>query len=372
MTPPPLRRTRRWCGIALAASATLAAPLGAQAVVGFGSDATTLPGGTVRVDFLNDWTRFQQRFSASSGASILVDSHIRRTRLSVELGLSDRLMLRAMLPSTGALVTATYFPDTATAIHADSVNTFDRSGIGDGELSLKLVWLGAQPVLERTDPHGVHLRSSITAVVRFGTGSPARPTEQFGMGTGTGQMAYEARSTWDLLLGPHFWTTFRGVYGRPVADSRLVHVAPPGDPFAVAGPVYAHRALGDYYTLEATPRVGLGQYFSVGVQYRLSHNAMDHYTGTRDTTDAAGNPVVLDAAVLDSGSAVTTQELGGGFVYSSVADHARGRGALAFDLSLQYFRIVAITGNRPKTGTWVARARFYVSLWGRGSGTPVR
>lgn len=340
--------------------------------MGFGADATTVPGGTVRIDFLNEWTRYQQRFTDPSGASILVDSHARRTPLSVELGLSDRLMLRAMVPSVGTLVTATYFPDTATAIHADSVNTFDRSGIGDAEVSAKLVWLGAQPLLARTDPHGVHLRSAITGVVRFGTGNPARPTEQFGIGTGIGQMAYEVRSTWDLLLGSRFWTTFRGVYGRQVPDSRLVHVATPGDPFAPAGAVYAHRKLGDYYTLEATPRLGLGRYFSLGVQYRLSHHAMDHYTGTRTTTDSLGNPVVLDAAVLDAGSAITTQEVGAGFVYSSVAEHARGHGALAFDLSLQYFRMMTITGNRPKTGTWVARARFYVSLWGRGSGKPVR
>lgn len=357
----------RWCGLLLAIAAT-AAPACTQAVLGFGDDATTIPGGTVRMTFTDTWTRFDERFTAGDGSSIDTHAQIRRAPISLELGVTNRLMLGVMVPSVGTQQIATYFPESTTTIHADSSRTFDRSDVGDAEVSLKLVWVGALPERARTAVTGVHVRGALTALVRLGTGKPPRATEQFGVGTGDGQTDLEASSQWDLLFGRRYWMSVVGRYGRQLSDTRLVRVATPGDPFDPnAGPVLAERALGDYYEIEATPRLGLGDYFSIGAQYRYYHKARDSYTGTRDTTDAAGQPVHLDASTLDASSDVTEQWASVGIVYSSVAAVDRGHGNHRFEFTLRYTRVVSVSGGalvRPKPATWAAGARFYVRLWG--------
>lgn len=159
----------------------------AQAVLGFGDDATTLPAGTVRGIGTNDWIRFEQRFTDPSGASIRTQSQIRRTPLGLELGVTNRLTIGGSVTEAGTKVIADYFPDTASAIHADSARTFGQSGLGDAALWARFTWLGALAEPERIRISGLHVRSAVQARVRIGTGSPANPFAQFGIGTGTGQ-----------------------------------------------------------------------------------------------------------------------------------------------------------------------------------------
>lgn len=354
-----LLHVRRWCAAVLAIAALAAPSARAQAVLGFGDDATTPPGGTVRLGFTNQWTRFEQRFFGPTGASITTRSLIRRTPVTLELGLFGRLSVGVTVPSVGTRVTATYFPDTASAVHADSVRDFGQTGVGDVEASMKLVWLQTVGERERYRPHGVQVRSALTGVVRFGTGRPPRPTSQFGIGTGDGQTDIEIGSQWDIIVGSHFWTSFVGRYGRQGADTRLVRVARPDDPFATGvGPVLARRELGDYYELEATPRLGLGEYFSLGAQYQYRHQARDTYT----LAEPGATP---DPSILNAGTELTVHRVGGGIVYSSVAAHAAGRTRYPFEITFQYFRILRRSDQGPTPGTYVVGARFYAPLWGR-------
>ena len=114
------------------------APLGAQAGIGFGDDATTLPAGMVRLGFLNEWMRFDQRFTAADGARIETDARVRTTPITLEIGLLDRLTIGAKVPSVGTFGAVTYFPAGAPAGHADSLRMFGQSAVGDVEVWTKL------------------------------------------------------------------------------------------------------------------------------------------------------------------------------------------------------------------------------------------
>ena len=343
----------------------------AQAVLGFGDDATTLPAGTVRGIGANEWVRYEQRFTSPSGASIQTQSQIRRTPLGLELGVTDRLTIGGSLTEAGTKVIADYFPDTASAIHADSARTFDQSGLGDAAFWARFTWLGALAESQRIRIAGLHVRSVVQARVRIGTGSPANPFAQFGIGTGTGQTAVELSSAWDVLAGRHFWASVVGRYGHSLPDTRTIRVSPAGDPFSdVAGAVSTRRAPGNYITLEATPRLVLGDYFSVGAQYLYAHRGAGNFTGTLETTDSSGAVVVVDASVLDAASALTVHRLGYGVVFSTIAAHVEGRGGVPVEVSLSRYQDLSVSGGRPKRTTTVLGVRFRLSLWGGRTQSP--
>jgi len=84
-------------------------PLDAQSVLGYGDDATTLPGGTLRIGLLNTWSRWFQQYDAAPGVFIQTRSQARITPLSLDFGLTDRVMLTASVPSVGTTESAIYF-----------------------------------------------------------------------------------------------------------------------------------------------------------------------------------------------------------------------------------------------------------------------
>jgi hypothetical protein len=346
--------------VLLLATTVVATRARAQAVVGFGDDATVPPRGVVRIGFQNIWTRFDQRFEAASGASITTRAQSRATPVFLDIGVLDRLSIGGMIPSYGTKEIATYFPETASSIHADSVRAFDQMWVGDAEAWAKFVWLGALPEKERVRPRGVKIRSAVTALARIGTGRPPPPTQQFGVGTGTGATALELRSQWDFLFGRLFWTSVAGRYGHYFADQRPVRVAPVGDPFATdVGPVEARRQLGGYYEVEATPRLVLGHYFSIGAQYRYRHKMRDSYSAVTPGTSP-------DPAILDAGSELTDQRVGFGVVYSTIAAREEHHAAFPVEVSFQYFRTVSASGVHPSPSQYAVGVRLWGRVWGGG------
>lgn len=332
----------------------------AQAVLGFGDDATTLAAGVIRLSAENDWVRFDQRFVAPSGASILTRSEVRRTPVSLEAGVTSRLTVGGALAQVGTQVIADYFPDSAAAIHADSARTFSASGLGDAELWARFALFGAVADSARTRLDGVHLRATILALARLGVGSVAPPDSQFGIGTGTAQNAVAAGATVDLVAGRRFWASVSGRYTRALADSRAIRVAPPDDPSSAnAGAVFARREPGNLMDIQVTPRLVLGDYFTIGAQYRYRHQAQGSFSGIRDTTDAGGNPVHLDASILDGGSAFTQHAVGAGVVFSTVAAWLTGRASFPVEVSLSRFQDVSRSGLAPKQSETVLGLRLW-------------
>ncbi|MGH7624616.1 MAG: hypothetical protein ACREOJ_04765 [Gemmatimonadaceae bacterium] len=360
-----LAAARRHAALAALALGIWAPATRAQAVLGFGDDATTLPAGTVRGIGTNDWVRFEQRFTAPSGASIRTQSQMRRTPLGLELGVTNRLTIGGSITEAGTKVIADYFPDSAGAIHADSARTFDQSGLGDAALWARFTWLGEVTEAQRIRVTGLRVRSAVQARVRIGSGSPANPFAQFGIGTGTGQSAIEVSSAWDVMDGHHFWASVVGRYGHTLPDTRTIRVSQPGDPFSnVAGAVSTRRAPGNSITLEATPRLVLGDYFSIGAQYLYVHRGAGTFTGTLETTDTSGAAVLVDASVLDAASALTLHRLGYGVVFSTIAAHVEGRGGVPVEVSLSRYQDLRVSGGRPRQTMTVLGVRFRLSLWG--------
>ena len=347
------------------------ARLHAQAVLGFGDDATTLPAGMVRLDFVNGWTRFDQRFTAPDGARIDARARIRRTPISLDLGVTDRLAVGFMVPSVGTEIVATYFPPMAPPGHADSLSLLGQSAVGDVEGWAKLVWLGHQNERERTLPSGVHVRSAITGLVRLGTAIPAHATRQLAIGSGDDQTDVEAASQWDFIFGRWFWMSLVGRYVHQLPTTRIVRVAPRDDPFAAAELVNTRIEPGNYYELEATPRLSLGQHFLVGAQYTHRHDAESNFLAA----DQGGIPgSTADPSILDvAGSSSTTY--GFGVVYSSVASYVAGRTSIPFEVKFQYSRTDRWSDGvppsilaEPKRSTYAIGVRLYSRLWGKRSG----
>lgn len=340
------------------------APLGAQAVIGFGSDATTLPGGMVRLGFLNEWMRFDQRFTAVDGARIETRARVRSTPIALEIGLFDRLTVGGMVPSVGTYGVVTYFPANAAPGHADSLRLFGQSAVGDVEAWAKLVWLGQQSELERTQPRGVHVRSALTGLARFGTATPAHASHQLAIGTGDAQMDVEAGSQWDFIFGRYFWLSLAGRYTRQLPTTRVVRVAPRDDPFAPAELVNTRIEPGDYYELEATPRLSLGQHFMVGASYIHRHDDATSYSAANDGGSA-------DPSILNVASSTATV-YGFGVVYSTIAAYADHRTSIPFEVTLQYTHtdrwldgVPPSVLAGPKRSTLAVGLRMYARLWGK-------
>jgi hypothetical protein len=349
-------------------SAMATAHLPAQAVIGFGDDATSLPAGMLRFGFLNGWTRWDQRFTAPDGARIDAHARIRRTPVSLELGVTNRLVVGAMAPSVGTYAVATYFPPGVTPGHADSLHMLGQSAVGDVETWAKLVWLGYQDEAARTNPSGLHVRSALTGLVRLGTGTPAHASHQLAIGTGDGQTDVEAASQWDFIFGRLFWMSLVGRYVHQLPTTRISRIAPRDDPFATAALVNTRIEPGDYYELEATPRLTVGKHFMVGAQYTHRH----HAEATFSAADGSGAPGgSVDPSILDVAS-FSSKAYGFGVVYSSVASYVAGSTSIPFEVSFRYSRTDGWTDGipptvfaEPKRSTYAVGVRIYSRIWGK-------
>ena len=348
--------------VALGAEVLSISPLQAQAAVGFGDDAVTLPAGMVRLGFLNDWTRFEQRITAGDGSSVDVDARVRSTPIALDFGVLDRLTIGALVPSVGTYGVVTWYPAVVSAGHADSVRMFGQSAIGDAEVWAKLVWIGEQSEAERTRPAGFHVRSAVTGLVRLGTGTPAHASHRVAIGTGDAQADVGAASQWDLIFGRRFWLSLTGRYVRQLPVTRVVRVAPRDDPFSDAVLASARIEPGDYYELEATPRLSLGQHFMLSARYVHRHDDATSYTADDGS---------IDASILDVASTSATV-YGFGIVYSSVASYVAGRTSIPLEVTLQYSHTDRwLSGVPPSIFATPARstlsigARFYARVWGR-------
>ena len=334
----------------------------AQAVLGPTEDATVAPVGAARFRFATSWQHYN--YGASDSANeVLSYSQLRFTTLSMELGLMRGLSATFVVPEAGNLTTNSWYSHHGDTLRLDSVVQYSHNGIGDLELGAKFAWLKGPGEQERIAlPGGIHVRSSLSASYRFTTGTPPSPTDQFGTATGSGRTAISAASQTDIMIGHVFWLTAAGRYLWPATVTRDVQVY--GDSLTPLGIVSATQSKGNVWSVEATPRVVLGRYFSLGAQYLYLRREASSFVGTRDTT-IGGDPVTLDASSLDSLSAGTGQFLAGTFTYSTVAAYLQGKAGFPIEISYQYTGTLSATGSIPKqSATNTVTFRVWARMFG--------
>jgi hypothetical protein len=236
----------------------------------------------------------------------------------------------------------------AFGIGAEPLQTVVRTGVGDVEVGAKLQLINT--LRDRLDPPpGLAVRSAIAGVVRLGTGSPDTPDNLVDIGTGNGQTDVEVRSQLDLILGRRFWMSAVGRYGVQLADERAMRITAPDQPLAPAHTrQLVRRDLGDYLEVELTPRYVLNDYVALSAQAFYRRKARDEYSGTFDVSNSLGEPVTLDASILDLETEQREARFVAGLTYSTLASHQRGHARIPVEVTIQHAE----------------------SLWGQGGNTP--
>lgn len=226
------------------------------------------------------------------------------------------------------------------------IQTIQRIGVGDIEVGAKFQLLGTLNERQRlSSPEGFHFRTAITGIARLGTGTPDLPQNIVDIGTGDGQNDVEARSQSDLVFGRRVWFSVVGRYGIQLADERVLRVTDRLTPLAEAfRQQLVSRNLGDYLEVELTPRFIVNDFFSVSAQYSFRRKEQDRHTGRFQTADASGNPIELDASILDAGTEQQESRAGAGIAYSTVLAHQRGRARYPIEIFLHHVQTISGSG----------------------------
>jgi hypothetical protein len=275
----------------------------------------------------------------------------------------------AFAPAT-TLIGASLLPvvgvDPRFGFAGDSLANITRVGVGDAEVSAKLMLFDTPGREHRFSPRGVQIRGAISGLVRLATGRPTNPEGIFDPGTGDGQTDVEAAAHLDLLFGNRFFTNVTGRYVWQMKDELELSIAPPDQALPAAFTrQLVQRDLGDAMVLEAAPTILLGNYFSLGALYSYRDTRSDVFTGTFNTVDLAGDTVTLNANVLGSGTSSRVQRLSVGLTFSSRAAGSRGLIGLPFEVSYRHVETLSAKGAwTPDLSGEQVRIRAYIRLFG--------
>jgi hypothetical protein len=369
--PLAFPRTRALLG-SFAIAAFVSLPARAQAVLGFGEDATAAPAGAIRVRLSNDWHRTRS-IGVANDTTYDSDRQFRPTTIVLDVGVMKRFSLGVNVPWVSTKTITFISSPHPQGLVLDTLLDESHNGWGNIEAFGKVVWLGEPGQQARLAVRkGVHVRSALVGGALLGTGVRSDPRDPFSIGTSDRARAVVARSATDVTVGPHLFGSIVARYEKPFADNVLVAVHPGNNPFSSDAVAFvAQRKLGKSYEIEVTPRYQLGRYFAVGLQYRYHHGAQDSYTGTT-TGFENGEPVTLDASTLNAGTELREHRVGFGVVYSAVDAYTRNRSRIPVEVTFEHYNVVSVSGNRPKDSQTMISVRLFRRLWGAEFAPPVR
>jgi hypothetical protein len=251
--------------------------------------------------------------------------------------------------------------DPAFGLRAQPLATRTATSIGDIEVGamLQLVNTVRRDTLYR---YGRGVRAALGATFRFGTGRADNPDDFVDVPSGGGQNDVELRTQWDLLFGAHFTLGLAGRYVVQLPDREVVRITEPHQPFAAYWRRHeVERDVGDVVDLQITPRIALGSFFSVMAQYRMRRKAEDRHTGRFDVTNDLGEPVTLDASILDAETEQRENRVSIGLGYSTLTSVAREGARIPLEIVLQYGESIRGSGGKtPKVSVGVMQVRVWV------------
>ncbi len=250
--------------------------------------------------------------------------------------------------------------DSAFGLRAQPLATRTTTSIGDIEVGAMLQLLNTvkRDSLQR---YGSGVRAAVGASFRLGTGKADDPDDFVDVPSGDGQNDVELRTQWDLLLGSGFALGFGGRYVVQLPDREIVRITEPHQPFAAYWRRHeVDRDLGDVVDIQVTPRIAFGSFFSLMAQYRARRKAEDQHTGRFDATNDLGEPVTLEAAILDAETEQREDRVSIGLGYSTLTSVARKRARIPLEIFLQYGESIRGSGGKtPKLGVGVMQVRVY-------------
>ncbi|MGI9076829.1 MAG: hypothetical protein ACR2G6_05775 [Gemmatimonadaceae bacterium] len=258
--------------------------------------------------------------------------------------------------------------DRDTGFGTEPIETTTRTGVGDIEVGAKLQLINTLGERQRlTFRDGFHFRTALTGMARLGTGTADSPDNLVDIGTGEGQNDIEARSQSDLVFGRKLWLSVVGRYGWQLAGQALLRITDLASPAAASfGQRLVDRDPGDYVELEITPRLVLNEFFSISGQYSYRRKEQDRHTGKFDTTDVSGDPLTIEASVLDANTEQRESRASAGISYSTVAAHQRGRTRYPLEVFVQHVESLSGSGaNVPKLRQQIVQLRLYMRLFGK-------
>lgn len=248
------------------------------------------------------------------------------------------------------------------------IGLVERSHLGDIEVGAKILLIDTFGGLakSRAPGPGVGFRLAVGGLARLGTGQIERPDDIVDIGTGDGQNDVEGNGALDLIVGRRFWASMIARVGVQLADEQRMRIPDVArNPFT---PVYREqtvtRNLGDYVEFEATPRYVYNDYLSLSAQWRYRRKAEDSYTGTFTVDGPDGQPVSLDASILDAGTKQSEQRIGGGLSFSTLRAFDRGRARVPIEIQLLHWETVSGEGYVPKQIATQLALRYYTRLFG--------
>ena len=251
--------------------------------------------------------------------------------------------------------------DPAFGIQAEPIATRTTTSIGDIEVGAVLQLLNTvrRDTLQR---YGAGIRAAVGGVFRLGTGKADNPDDFVDVPSGDGQNDIELRTQWDVLLGSRVALGLGARYTLQLADREIVRIIEPHRPFPALWRRHeVDRDLGDVLDAQVTPRIALGSFFSFMAQYRTRRKAEDRHTGTFTTVDDFGDPVTLDASVLDAETEQREERVSIGLGYSTLTSVARNRSRIPIEIFLQYGESIRGRGGRtPKVSVGVMQVRVWV------------
>jgi hypothetical protein len=250
--------------------------------------------------------------------------------------------------------------DSTFGLRAQPLRTRTRTTVGDIELGAKLQLVNTvrRDTLGR---YGGGVRAAVGGIFRLGTGRADDPDDFADIPSGDGQNDVEARTYWDFLFGRHVALGVVGRYVWQLPDREIARIIEPHRVFAAYWRRHeVERDLGDVIDAEITPRISLGDFFSFIAQYRIRRKAEDRHTGRFNVVDDAGEPVTLDASILDLETEQREDRVSIGLGYSTLASAARGRARIPLEIVMQYGESIRGSGGRtPKLSVGVMHVRVY-------------
>jgi hypothetical protein len=235
--------------------------------------------------------------------------------------------------------------DPAFGIGRDSAGIANQQTIGDIEI-------GATYQLRNTFTDSVSIprdsttrryRAVVQALVRLGTGRPARPNFLFDVGTGDGQMDIEARGVLDMMHGKRWLTTFSAEYVAQLGSVEVERPVGVGlSPFPLGGAIPGTMTLGDIIGVDVIPRYSLTRQLFFTAAYAFRFRGADQFTAA---------PSLSSFLVpIDQPTSSMEHRVGIGVSYSSVGYRRPGVRGIPVELTYSHLQTVFASGGpTPKT-----------------------